>query len=55
MKDIAFRDKELKRWEATFPQAQSVRLSSVGHYVQEEAPAELAASVVPFLRETASV
>jgi haloalkane dehalogenase len=54
MKDIAFREKELKRWESTFPKAQSVRLSSVGHYVQEEAPAELAGSVVAFLKETGS-
>lgn len=52
MKDIAFREKELKRWEATFPKAQSVRLSSVGHFVQEEAPEELAAAVVPFLKNT---
>jgi haloalkane dehalogenase len=53
MKDIAFREKELKRWESTFPEARTVRLSSVGHFVQEEAPDELAAAVVPFLRETA--
>jgi haloalkane dehalogenase len=52
MKDIAFREKELKQWERTFPEARSIRLSSVGHYVQEEAPAELAAAVVPFLKET---
>ena len=54
MKDIAFREKELKRWERTFPEARSIRLSSVGHFVQEEAPEELAEAVVPFLRETAS-
>jgi len=52
MKDIAFREKELKRWEAMFPKAQSVRLSSVGHFVQEEAPDELAAAAVLFLHET---
>jgi len=52
MKDIAFREKELTRWERTFPEARSIHLSSVGHYVQEEAPAELAAAVVPFLKET---
>jgi len=52
MKDIAFREKELKRWETTFPNAQSIRLSSVGHYVQEEAPDELAAAVISFLMES---
>jgi len=54
MKDIAFREKELKQWERTFPEARSARLSSVGHYVQEEAPAQLAAAVVPFLQETSA-
>jgi haloalkane dehalogenase len=54
MKDIAFREKELKQWERTFPEARTVRLSSVGHFVQEEAPDELAEAVVPFLRETVS-
>lgn len=52
MKDIAFRDKELKRWEQTFPEARSVRLDTVGHFVQEEAPVELAEAVIPFLSET---
>jgi haloalkane dehalogenase len=52
MKDIAFRDKELKRWKQTFPEARSMRLATVGHYVQEEAPNELAEAVIPFLEET---
>jgi haloalkane dehalogenase len=52
MKDIAFREKELKRWLRTFPEARTVRLSSVGHFVQEEAPDELADAVFLFLRET---
>ena len=30
----------------------AVRLRSVGHFVQEEAPDELASAVVPFLKET---
>lgn len=51
MKDIAFREKELKQWEDAFPDAQTVRLASVGHFVQEEAPHDLAEAVVPFLRE----
>lgn len=53
MKDIAFREKELKRWQRTFPAARTVRLNTVGHYVQEEAPEALAEAVVPFLEETA--
>jgi haloalkane dehalogenase len=52
MKDIAFREKELKRWEQTFPDAWSVRLATVGHFVQEEAPGELAEAVVSFLAAT---
>jgi haloalkane dehalogenase len=52
MKDIAFRQKELKRWERTFPDARAIRLSAVGHFVQEEAPDELAEAVVSFLEET---
>ena len=52
MKDVAFRDKELKRWERTFPEARSVRLGSVGHFVQEEAPNALAKAVILFLAQT---
>ena len=54
MKDIAFREKELRRRERTFPEARVLRLSAVGHFVQEEAPDELAAAVASFLGETAS-
>jgi haloalkane dehalogenase len=50
MKDIAFRAKELRQWEQAFPAACVVRLPTVGHFVQEEAPEELAEAVVPFLR-----
>ena len=51
MKDIAFRPKELARWERTFPDARIVRLPTVGHFVQEEAPDALGEAVVPFLAE----
>lgn len=50
MKDIAFREKELRHWQQAFPAARTVELATVGHFVQEEAPDELAAAVVPFLR-----
>ena len=55
MKDIAFREQELRRWEQAFPQARTLRLAGVGHYVQEEAPTELGAAVDAFLAETAAV
>lgn len=55
MKDIAFRKKELKRWQKIFPAAKTVRLDSVGHFVQEEASEALAKAVVPFLRTTDSI
>ena len=51
MKDIAFREKELKRWERAFPDARTIRLDSVGHFVQEESPDELADAVVAFLEK----
>lgn len=52
MKDIAFREKELNRWEQAFPDARTVRLESVGHFVQEEAPDQLAEAVAAFLGDT---
>ena len=52
MKDIAFRGKELRRWEVAFPEAHVVRLATVGHFVQEEAPDELAQAVGSFLEES---
>ncbi len=55
MQDIAFRMQDLRRWEQTFPRARSLHLDGVGHYVPEEAPAELGAAVEIFLAETAAV
>jgi haloalkane dehalogenase len=42
MKDIAFREKELSRWKAAFPQAHVVTYPKVGHFVAEEEPQKLA-------------
>jgi haloalkane dehalogenase len=50
-RDIAFREKELLRWERTFPEVRTVCLGSVGHFVQEEAPDELAEAVTGFLKK----
>jgi haloalkane dehalogenase len=49
MKDVAFREKELQRWESALPNSHTVRLKTVGHFVQEEAPEELAQAVAAFL------
>jgi haloalkane dehalogenase len=42
MKDIAFREKELRRWQAAFPGARTVRFADAGHFIAEEKPVELA-------------
>jgi haloalkane dehalogenase len=40
LKDPAFGPKYLARWREVLPQAQVLALPAVGHFVQEEAPAE---------------
>jgi len=44
--DIAFGDKERKRWEATLPNHTTVVLHGVGHFLQSDAPEELCETVV---------
>ncbi len=41
MKDWCFRPECLAKFEERFPQAKTTRLEDVGHYVMEEAPAEV--------------
>jgi haloalkane dehalogenase len=41
MKDIGFREKELKTWMNAFPRAKVVRFEDAGHFVEEEKPDEL--------------
>lgn len=41
MKDIAFRPKELARWEAAFPNAEVTRFPRAGHWIAEEEPEAL--------------
>lgn len=49
MKDIAFREKELRQWMAAFPQTQVTRFERAGHYVQDEAGEEIAGLMRAFL------
>ena len=49
MKDIAFREKELKIWESLFSNSKTVRLDFVGHYVQEEEREKLCPVILDFL------
>jgi haloalkane dehalogenase len=49
MKDIAFREKELRVWTDALPEAEVLALEDVGHYVQEEAPDRLGEAVERFL------
>lgn len=46
MKDIAFREKELKQWAAAFPKARVVRFEQSGHFLLEENPAEMAQEIL---------
>lgn len=41
MKDIAYREKELKRWMEVFPQARVVKYPDAGHFVAEIRPDDL--------------
>ena len=50
MKDIAFREKELNRWQSLFPAATVIRYPTAGHYVQDEMGAELAVVIDEFMR-----
>jgi haloalkane dehalogenase len=50
MKDIAFKEKDLKRLETIFKKSQTIRLENVGHFVQEEAGEEILPSVKEFLK-----
>jgi haloalkane dehalogenase len=49
MKDIAFREKELKRWEATLHHARTIRFADTGHFVSEEVPGPLADAIAELI------
>jgi len=44
-RDVAFRNEERRRFERTFPEASTVVLSGAGHFIQEDAPGEIAAAI----------
>lgn len=41
MKDIAFREKELKKWIEHWVNPKVIKLDNVGHFPQEEEPETL--------------
>ena len=44
-KDVAFRIRELARWQALLPKARTVMLPGAGHYIQEESPGQIIAAI----------
>ena len=50
MKDIGFRENELKTWMQAFPDAKVVRFEDAGHFVVEEKAAEFIAEMKNLMR-----
>jgi haloalkane dehalogenase len=48
-RDVAFRHRERRRWEELFPDHRTVLLEGAVHYIQEDAPEEIAAAIVSWL------
>jgi haloalkane dehalogenase len=44
-KDVAFRDRERRRWEEIFPDHRTTLLEGAGHYIQEDAAEEIVAAI----------
>jgi len=44
-KDVAFGDRERRRWEKLFPDHHTVRLEGAGHYIQEDAAEEIVTAI----------
>lgn len=43
--DVAFRERERRRWQEVFPHHETVMLQGAGHYIQEDAPDEIVAAI----------
>jgi haloalkane dehalogenase len=54
-RDIAFRAKELHRFERELPGHRTVVLEGTGHYIQEDASAEIIENVLAFMSEVVTV
>ncbi len=44
-KDVAFRERERKRWEQGFPNHQTVIFEGAGHYIQEDAAEDIVGAI----------
>jgi haloalkane dehalogenase len=44
-RDVAFREPERRRWEQLFADHRTVSLEGAGHYIQEDAAAEIVAAI----------
>lgn len=49
-RDFAFRAKERRRFETTFPDHRTISLHGAGHFIQEDAAAEIAAALHSWIR-----
>jgi pimeloyl-ACP methyl ester carboxylesterase len=49
MRDILFGEEVVRRWLETLPDAEVIRLDDAGHFLQEDAPEEVARRLVAFL------
>ncbi|MBI3794028.1 MAG: alpha/beta fold hydrolase [Nitrospinae bacterium] len=49
-KDVAFREKELNRWQSIFPAAKTVMLTGAGHYIQEAVPERITDAITEWWR-----
>ncbi len=52
--DVAFRERERRRWEKVFPRHETVFLEGAGHYIQEDAPEEIVAAISRWQRSPAA-
>jgi haloalkane dehalogenase len=44
-KDVAFGERERRRWETVFPDHRTTLLEGAGHYIQEDAAEEIVAAI----------